>query len=103
MKFYKILNLLNMFGQADYKGLDIDQFIAGGQVYYTNEQNTTEALIATNENFNGVHPDLIELTESQYIDIKNQINAERKNKSQSFEQRISDIEIAIASILGGAE
>lgn len=64
MRYFKINNLKNMFGQCDYKGLDIDKFVPGSQGY---SSDVTYCIIATNEESIISNTDLLELTEAQYI------------------------------------
>lgn len=63
MKYLKITNLKNIFGQCDYKGLDINQFIAGSQVY---AQDMSCCVLATNENITIISTDITELQETDY-------------------------------------
>ncbi|MEK5477267.1 hypothetical protein NYE70_09950 [Paenibacillus sp. FSL R5-0407] len=61
--FYKVKNLMT-FGQYDYKGLDLDQFIAGSQVY--NDTDNEFAVASTEEGFDG-HADVTQITEAEYL------------------------------------
>lgn len=63
MKFIKISNLQDMFNQVDYKGLDLNKFIAGSQVYMP---DLSQCLIATAEVDIPSHSDILELTENEY-------------------------------------
>ena len=67
MRFFNIKNILPQAfgggGAVDYKGLDISQFVPGSQVY---AYDISECVIATNEDWQGNHPDVIELTQAEY-------------------------------------
>jgi hypothetical protein len=63
MKFYKVNNLLDFMGNPSYKGLVIEEFVPGSQVY---AHDASECVIATNEDFQGQHADLTLLTQEQY-------------------------------------
>lgn len=68
MKYIKIVNLIQQEGICDYKGLDIDKFISGKQVYDIEQGNI--AYIITNEDNYVPHNDLIEINEQLYIQHK---------------------------------
>ena len=68
MKFIKIDTLLNMFDQPDYKGLDINKFKPGSQVY---KQDLSECAIATTEDEIPNDNALTLLTQEEYIAYKN--------------------------------
>lgn len=72
MRYFKIINLINKFEQCDYKGLEINQFIAGSQVYAS---DNSCCLIATNENITTIPTDVIELQEVDYDTQKTQLLA----------------------------
>lgn len=66
MNFLHIKNLVGPNGgNYDYKGLDIDLFIAGSQIYFN---NGTEVLVITEEDVIPEHEDIKILTEQQYMD-----------------------------------
>lgn len=70
MKFYKINNLTDLFGQPNYRGLDIERFIPGSQAY-TSDLGT--CVIATKQVDFGGHADVSELTQEQYLTEKQAI------------------------------
>lgn len=71
MKLIKITNLVNnLFKKCDYKGLDIDLFIQGSQVY--NMEGDTVCL-GTNEEFIPDNPDVAIITEQDYIDFRDAV------------------------------
>lgn len=71
--FIKITNLIDSHGICNYKGLDIDLFIPGSQVYDMNI-----AYIATEEIEIPEHSDIQVLTEEEYVSFTNEI----KNRPQ---------------------
>lgn len=83
-----IKNLITIFGTADYKGLFIDLFIPGSQVYIDNEC----ILATTEEYYNGLHPDAIELTEEEYSLKRGEIEARFRAEAQTSENRIASLE-----------
>lgn len=97
MKYLKINNLQSKFGQYDYKGLDINQFIPCSQICSI---DNTYCLIATNENITTLLTDVVELTEEQYTTERTSIENNIKQKSQSIEDRMSALEIAMANTMG---
>lgn len=72
MQYLKINNLQNKFGQCDYKGLDLNQFIAGSQIY---AQDFSCCLIATNEDITTLPTDVTELQETDYNTQRAQLQA----------------------------
>ena len=62
MFFYLVTNL-KTYGAIDYKGLNIDKFIAGSQVY---NDADNEFAVASTEDFKVVHADVTKLSESDY-------------------------------------
>lgn len=94
MNYVKVSNLFppELMGNADYKGLDISQFIPGSQ-YYPAGQNI--ALLATKEEVIPDHPDITVITEQEYRD---EIAYYESLKPPSPEQRITDLELALADI-----
>ncbi|WP_411552303.1 hypothetical protein [Paenibacillus lautus] len=69
MKFYKVTSL-QLFGQYDYKGLDIDKFIPGSQVY--NDIDNEFSVATTEVLFQG-HPDVAEITEAEYTTYRDRV------------------------------
>lgn len=63
MKYVKINNFYNSFGQPDYKGLNLNQICAGSQLY---PPSATYCVIATNEELTTLPTDVVEITEEQY-------------------------------------
>lgn len=99
MRHLKITNILLPGGVIDYKGLDIEQFVPGSQVY---PHDTLFALVATEQEDIPTHPDVIELTEQQYNDEVADVIANMPPPETETEQRLADLEIMMADlILGG--
>ncbi len=106
-KYYKINNLINDFGEYDYKGLDTSLFVAGGQIY---PRDKNYCFIATKEEANKQHEDLIEIHEDEYKNIKKEYNEslqqeqqEEKNKIKELEGTILELTSIISTLNGGAE
>ena len=95
MKFYKISNLVNRFGQYDYKDLDIDKFIAGSQVY---SEDDSICLIATTEENPLAHVDLIELTEAEYTTKRQEIENKRAQIKLTLEGELAHVKNSQAQI-----
>lgn len=62
--FYKVKNLRDVFGQYDYKGLDLGQFIPGSQVY--NDADNEFSVASIEGDFPG-HADVTQITEAEYM------------------------------------
>ncbi|MBV4423254.1 hypothetical protein [Clostridium tyrobutyricum] len=87
MKFVKINNFWNMFGQPDYKGLDINKFEPGSQLY---PANSTYAVVATNEGLSSLPTDIEELTQEQYLEEKNNNQKSSKNLQDTIAELIKE-------------
>ena len=96
MLFFKVSNLQTKFGQSDYKGLDISQFISGSQCY---AQDMSYCLIATNEIVTITNVDLVELTETDYDTQRQVIESAIIQIQQSADQKISDLQAQNAQML----
>lgn len=105
MYFYKIVNLVSASGACSYKGLNADLFIAGSQVYPHNLQENNMCLVASTEDV-FASGDLSKVSEEEYVTLKQEIlskyPAPQPSKEELNEQRIAELEMAMASILGGA-
>lgn len=97
MKYIKINNFYNTFGQPDYKSLDLSLIISGSQLYPT---DATYAVFATNEELTVLPTDVVEITEADYTSEKTAIETKNKQNSQSITDRISSVEVAIANLMG---
>ena len=95
MKFLRISNPISKFGQYDYKGLDINQFIPGSQVY---KADNTVVLVVTNHDGYIPHDDLSELIESEYDQLRAELEAENaapvKTQTDQIIQLQSDLKSA---------
>lgn len=106
MRFFNIKNILPgpfNSGQIDYKGLDINQFVPGSQVY---AYDVTECVIATSEDYNGENPDVIELTQEEYELKAEELRAtypepESEVDPKALQAQIDALNIAMAALLGG--
>lgn len=65
MKLLKISNWLTERGSADYKGLDIDLFVPGTQIY----PDHSVCYIGTDQDDIPQHADIEEITQEQYDDV----------------------------------
>lgn len=97
MKYIKINNFWNQFGQPDYKGLDLSQIIAGSQLYPT---GATYALVATNQDLATLPEDVVEITETDYTSEKTAMETKNKQNSQAIIDRLSAVEVAVANMMG---
>lgn len=95
MKFIKINNATNQFGQWDYKGLDINQIITGSQEY---QKDGTICVIATNEE-GFSNPDIFELSEVEYITLRNSIKTFNSQDQVTLETRTTELETQNAQML----
>jgi hypothetical protein len=80
MKYIKINNFWNTFGQPDYKGLDLKQILAGSQLYPT---GATYAVVATNQELATLPIDMEELTTDQYNTEKTNMQTANQQPSQN--------------------
>lgn len=62
MNYYLVVNL-KKFSEYDYKGLDINSFVAGSQVY---NDVDNEFAVASTEEIDGEYPEVTKLSESDY-------------------------------------
>ena len=97
MKYIKINDFWNQFGQPNYKGLDLTQIIPGSQLY---PQGVTYAVVATNENLTTLPTDIMEITEEQYNAEKTSIKTAETQNSQAATDRLSAVEVAVANMMG---
>lgn len=97
MKTYKISNLHQADGMCDYKGLNINKFIAGSQVY---DLSNNLCLIKTTEESIIQNADITILADQEYNTLKSEIDKNKANQSASINDRISALEVAMAQQLG---
>lgn len=81
---YKIINFITPTGQADYKGLDIDRFTPGRQLY---PADFSFCVIMTDEEFQ--HNDITEITQQEYDDIKKTI---QENTPKTDAEKLEDLQ-----------
>ena len=103
MKYFRIVSILKSDGYIDYKGLDISRFVLGSQVY---AYDMSECVIATTEDWQGDHPDVIELTQTEYEVKVGELRAtypepEPEVDPKVLQAQIDSLTIAMAEILGG--
>lgn len=98
MKFLKVQNIKGNFGRIDYKGLDLRKIIGGSQVY---EKDLNYCLLATNEEGLPVSTDIIELTETEYTTLRNELEHLQQQEEQTIEDRISLMQQALDDLLLG--
>lgn len=96
MKLVKVSNLMTIFNSADYKGLDINKFIAGSQIY---KKDMSECAIATTEETIPAQVDLVELTEQQYVAYREAIMAEQQAEIVTTEQKIALMQAVIDDLI----
>jgi hypothetical protein len=94
MLFLQVNNLLDIFGQPDYKGLDIDQIVTGSPSY---PNDFAYCVMATNEPTVPTHPDIVILTEDEYVTKRQTI--ESNLKSISVPDKIETLESQNAQML----
>lgn len=102
MKYLKIVNFIEPNGDADYKGLDIQQFVAGSQ-FYDFDNKVCIIITATDDIPN--HEEIITLDESQYNDIKTAIEAssastQEKSELEQLKEQVAAQQAAINILLG---
>lgn len=81
MKYLKIINI-NKTGMIDYKTLDINQFVAGTQVY---DLENGVCLVQTPQVNFEPHSDIMELTVDEYntqVDIINAMSPQVQEKNE---------------------
>lgn len=98
MKYIKINNFYNQFGQPDYKGLDINKNIPGSQLY---PANATYCIVATNEELSTLPTDVEEITEDQYNTEKANMQSANQQPSQNqiLAQTVADLTLQNADLV----
>lgn len=102
MKTLKITNLVQLTGNYDYKGLNIDLFVSGSQLYFDDKENNLCYVKTLEENIHQ-HKDIKEVTEEEYntkLQEKENEKQEQYKAKASIEERISALEIGLANTLG---
>lgn len=105
MIILKINKLTDLFGRIDYKGLDIDKFICGSQLY---AEKLEYCYVATTEEFTNLHEDITIVDEVEYSNFKKsleEIMAKKTEIEQLKEQNImlENAILDLANIVGGAK
>lgn len=88
----KINNILAQDGSIDYKGLNIEKFIAGTQKYPISH----EYCIVKTSGEVPEHNDIIVLTDSEYEAEKELIDNERSNYKSDEEKAIDELKTKLA-------
>lgn len=104
MYYYKINNLIQNDGSADYKGLSINSIVTGTQVYPHNLTENNMCLVGSTEERESVG-DLVKITEQEYNDLKNKIFAsipkdEMPNEFEQLKQKVLAQQEIINTLLG---
>lgn len=89
MKYLKIINI-NPKGVIDYKTLDINQFVAGTQVY---DLEKGVCLVQTSQVNFEPHSDIMELTVDEYntqVDIINAMSPQVQEKNEIDELKVEN-------------
>lgn len=82
------INNINKHGIMDYKGLDIDLFVAGSQFYYGGENNIENCLVKTEEILTDFsHNDVVEIEEKEYWQIIEEYKSEPTQPEPTEEQK----------------
>ncbi|MCY6957970.1 hypothetical protein [Clostridium brassicae] len=103
MNILKIQKLIKFNGEYDYKGLNIDLFVAGSQIYFDKNIDNAYCYVKTMEDNISKYEDITEVSEEEYNKAKQNKDDERKQQEQqkqSVEGRLSAIEIGLANTLG---
>jgi hypothetical protein len=97
MKYIKINNFWNQFGQPDYKGLDINQNEPFSQVY---PANANYCVLATNQELSTLPQDVEEITEEQYLQGKANMQSTNQQPSQNevLAQTVADLTLQNADL-----
>lgn len=97
--FYKINNLMKG-NSADYKGLNLELFVPGSQIY---KPDLSFCVIETQEENEVIHPDLTLLDEAGYNSLVSAIQTENDALKVSTDQRIKNLEDQIATLTAEIE
>lgn len=97
--FYKISNLIQSNGTADYKGFDISKIVPGSQHYDIGEDNA--CVIQSDERI--VHVDILELSEEVYNGYRAHVT-QVVNPMDEMQAKIDSMQEAIDFLImnGGA-
>lgn len=94
--YIKVINM-NFNGQIDYKGLNINKFKAGTQVY---DFENNVFLVNTNEEVTTTS-DILVITEEEYTHGKEEIlSREIPAESADLEERVNTIEATLNALVG---
>ncbi|WP_268623899.1 hypothetical protein [Paenibacillus alvei] len=97
MQGLKISNIYSEYGgDLDYKGLDVEQFVPGSQIYPANEGI---CYVITNEEEVPEHSDIVMITTDEYEAARDKyvVNPVRPPSPDAMQQQIDALQ---ASVLG---
>lgn len=83
MRYIKINNFYDAFGQPNYKGLNLDEIISGSQLY---PENSTYAIVATNQELTTLPMDVEEITQEQYLQEKTNLQTANQQNQADLQQ-----------------
>lgn len=95
MKFLRINRFKDTFGNPDYKGINIKDFVANSQVFFIEDDY---CIIAINKEYTP-HEDIVELDEQGYTTEREAILTRMKQTTVTLEQQIKELQAQNAQIL----
>lgn len=108
MIFIKVENLTTCFGQCNYRHLDIDQFVAGSQLY---SDDMSTFMGATNEEQIEEKDGVTIISQDEYLVFKQAIEENTKTKHVTLEEQVDRINtksleseqaiLELSTIIGG--
>lgn len=98
MEYIKVINLFNLGGTADYKGLDLQKIVPGTQLYPVNENY---CIVGYNGDIPN-HADLTVVTEEEWLNLRTEIeNNQPKSPIQELEEKQALMQQALDELLLG--
>jgi hypothetical protein len=94
MKLLKISNIVKQSGEIDYKGLNIDLFVGGKQLY---PHDLGFCVVETTQSNIPLHSDILEITSEEYEVIKSDIKA--NTPKDPMQLRLETLEATIDDII----
>ena len=95
MKILRIENYIKQDGSCDYKGLNINQFIGGTQIYLNDEI----CYVKTDQDDFENHPEIMEVTDEMYQNEYSKLKT--ADNSPSIQRQMELIQSALDEILLG--
>ena len=93
--YYKVTNLIQNDGRADYKGISLKSIVAGSQKYDIGEENA--CVLISNEVI--THPELVQLTEVEYENYLTYQSPQPVNEIEEIQNSLADLWEVV--LLGG--